>query len=177
MSQTLTVLRSFLLSIMPIGTEVLQGLDNRVPEPASEDFVLMTEILRERLATNEVSYDDGFPASAQKRHAMQSTRLTVQLDVHGPNSSANAQIISTLFRDEYAADQFEASGYALAPLYTSEPRQLPFHNAEHQIERRWSIDALIQVKPIVTSGQDFADALSINPLGAVTNVDSTYPPA
>lgn len=42
--------------------------------------------------------------------AMQPTEVTVQLDVHGPNSSDNAQIITTLFRDDYAVEQFKTLG-------------------------------------------------------------------
>src|ERR1044072_142734 len=53
------------------------------------------------------------------------TRVTVQLDVHGPNSAENAQTISTLFRDDFAVQAFKASGFDVTPLYVSDPRQLP----------------------------------------------------
>ena len=58
-----TVLRGFLLSILPAGTEVIQAQDNRVPEPAG-DFVTMTVMRRGRLATNVDTYQDcAFEAS------------------------------------------------------------------------------------------------------------------
>lgn len=57
-AQTLTALRTFLLSVLPSGTEVVRGLDNRVPEPAGANFVTMTPISRTRLGTNIDNYQD-----------------------------------------------------------------------------------------------------------------------
>jgi hypothetical protein len=57
-SQTLKALRSFLIAILPSGIEVVQGQDNRTPEPRGPDFVVMTPTLRERLSTNVDSYVD-----------------------------------------------------------------------------------------------------------------------
>ncbi|PBC01731.1 hypothetical protein [Mesorhizobium sp. WSM3860] len=58
-----TVLRSFLLQILPAGVEVISAQDNRVPEPAG-DFVTMTVSRRGRLSTNVDTYQDcAFEAS------------------------------------------------------------------------------------------------------------------
>ncbi len=57
-SQILTVLRAFLLDVLPAGTAVVQAQVNRVPEPIGPNFVLMTPFMRRRLATNEDSFDD-----------------------------------------------------------------------------------------------------------------------
>ena len=57
-SNVQVALRSFLLSVLPAGTEVIQGQDSRVPEPADVDFVVMTPITRERLATNYTLWAD-----------------------------------------------------------------------------------------------------------------------
>ena len=51
-SQIQTALRSFLLNVLPAGVEVIEGQDNRVPEPQGADFVVMTPIRRTRLSTN-----------------------------------------------------------------------------------------------------------------------------
>lgn len=53
-----TVLRAFLLSILPTGVEVIQGQLNRVAEPVSDDFVVFWPIRRPRLATNSDDYAD-----------------------------------------------------------------------------------------------------------------------
>lgn len=51
-------LRSFLLSVLPAGTEVISGQDSRVSEPTDVDFVVMTPITRERLSTNYTAWAD-----------------------------------------------------------------------------------------------------------------------
>lgn len=106
--------------------------------------------------------------TATKAQPMQ---VTVQLDVHGPSSGNNSVIITTLFRDEYGVDQFRESGYDVTPLYTSDPKQLPFVNEEQQVEQRWMIEAVMQCNPIVTIPQAFADAVTVD----LIEVDATYP--
>lgn len=173
-SAIFAAVRAFLLAALPPGVEVVMAQENRVATPIGTDFVTMTPgPLRERLATNVDQYSDGFATGMpQKRMAMASTRTTVQIDVHGPSSADNTQIISTLWRDSFAVDLFAATGEAIIPLYTSDPRQMPFDNGEQQVEMRWSIDLVMQLKPIVTSAQDFASALSIG----LKEVDAVYPP-
>ena len=48
----LTALRTFLLSVLPAGVEVVQGQNNRTPEPAANDYIVMTPIIRLRTATS-----------------------------------------------------------------------------------------------------------------------------
>lgn len=110
--------------------------------------------------------------AAGEKTLLQPTKVTIQLDVHGPASGDNAQIISTLFRDEYAVDQFAASGFDIAPLYVSDPRQIPFVSGEQQVELRWSIDACMQCNPVARLPQQFAGALVVG----VISVDVAYPP-
>lgn len=228
-----TALGTFLQSILPAGTPVVQAQINRVPEPAPDNFVTMNTVRRERIETNVDNYADvsftgsiagtvltvsavalgqialnasvfgiGVAAnttitafgsgsggagtytvvpsqtvaseklSAGASTKMQPTKITVQLDVHGSLSADNAQIISTLFRDAYAVSFFEALGTGITPLYADDPKQIPFENAEQQIETRWVIEAVLQANQTVTLSQQFADALAIN----VVSVDATYPP-
>lgn len=170
-TQAMTVLRGFLLGILPINTEVIRAEINRVPEPKNPDFCLLTPGGRLRLSTNIVTYNDGYPG-AQTRAAKQPTQVTIQIDVHGPSSGDNAQIISTMLRDEYACIAFLASGYDIAPLYAGEPQQMPFFNGEDQVEFRWIVDAVIQINTTVTTSQDFAASVHVNPI----DVDVSYPP-
>lgn len=224
-SQSLAALRTVLMSALPSGLEIVQGEDNQIPEPISQDFVIFWPILRERLETNTNTTQDcvftgsvtattltvmdmligAINVSAQPTlfgasvlsgtqitqqitgvsgssgtytisksqivaHTqfaagfagmMQPTQLTVQCDIHGPNSADNVQIISTLMRSSYACDLFAATGYDVTPLYASDPRQSPFQNAESQIERMWSCDISLQVNPIVYAPQQYFDAASV----------------
>jgi len=161
-SQTLAALRSFLLAVLPAGVEVVKGQVNRVAEPKGSDFVVMTSTLRERLSTNIDTYTDGHPVNPGTKASLQPTKVTIQVDVHGPASADNAQIIVTLFRDEFATTAFSASGFDVTPLYASDPRQAPFLNGEQQVETRWTIDAVMHCNPVVTVPQDFFTEVSID---------------
>ena len=218
-AQVLTVVRTFLLSVLPPGIEVVRGEANSVPEPQADDFLVLWPIGRERISTNVDTYFDDPAAQAYQvsptvdteagakietetdasilseaitlyhpgqRNALQATRMTVQVDVHGPASADNVQAISTLFRDQYACDLFRrgpaidaentdpvdtetgeaitSEGLDIQPLYASDPRQVPFLNAEQNYEYRWSIDLVLQANIIVTIPQQFADQLSATPI-------------
>lgn len=231
-SQAQNALRQFLLAILPVGTEVVAGQNNRVPEPDADNFVVTTPILRERLETNIDSFADvsfvgsisgttltvssiafgtiaigqtlfgsgitagtiitglgsgtggvgtyvvsilqtiGSQAMASGTETiLQPTRLTIQCDFHSADlniSGDMAQTFTTLFRDSYGVSFMEPLG--ATPLYTSEPRQIPFRNGEQQTESRWVVDAVMQVNELVTDlPTQFADELTID----VTDV-ATY---
>jgi len=155
---------------------VVRGQDNRVAEPKGVNFVTMTPIMRERIETNVVTFVDGAflsPPVPGTRSDLQPVKLTAQLDVHGPASADNAQIIATLFRSEYATTQFSTSGFDVTPLYCGDPHQMPFQNGEQQVEDRWVIDAVMQCNPVVTTtqDQDFAAQLVVKTYG----VGAEYP--
>ena len=171
-SQVLTALRGFLLSILPSGTEVIKGQENEVSEPDVDNFVVMTPILKTRIATNVDTYQDGILQNLSQKNAEQSTSFTVQLDVHGSLASDNTQIITTLFRDEYCVEVFATYGIDIAPLYTSDPHQIPFENDSQQIETRWVIDAVMQINPIVLTPQQSMLAVDV----ALAPIDQTFKP-
>lgn len=53
-----SVLRFFLLTILPSGTEVIRGQVNRVAEPEGVNFVVYWPVLKPRLSTNVDTYID-----------------------------------------------------------------------------------------------------------------------
>lgn len=57
-SDVFKALRAFLLGVCASGTEVFQAQNNRVPEPHTGDFVVMSPLRDSRLATNEDDYID-----------------------------------------------------------------------------------------------------------------------
>jgi len=188
-----TALRAFMLAILPSGVSVIRGQVNRVAEPSGPDYVVLTPGTRTRLATNvdaltvtrtglvfvgtggPITFVGSSPISffsaTGAKTSQASTQFAVQVDVHGPNASDNAQIITTLFRDEYACDALAASGFEIQPLYASDPQQLAFINGEAQYEDRWGVDLQLQVNPVVSTPQEFADRLQITS----RNVDALYP--
>ena len=52
------VFGSFLQAVLPAGVEIIQGQDNRVPEPRATNFVVMTAMRRDRIETNVDTYAD-----------------------------------------------------------------------------------------------------------------------
>jgi len=95
---------------------------------------------------------------------MQKTELTVQVDIHGPASADNVARVSTLWRDAFCVQLCQDAGGFISPLYHSDPRQLPFDNAEGQVEERWSIDLAMQIDPIITVPMQFASTLTVTPI-------------
>lgn len=161
-----TAMRAFLLAVLPDGTEVFEGLDNRVPEPSNANFVTMTTLRRPRLATNQDTLNEDGDAIAME----QSTEIVIQLDVHSDDTSRasdNAQIISTTFRDGYATEFF--SDYpGISPLYADEPRLVPFQNAESQYEPRYVVEAHLQADQVVTVPAQSTDSVSLD----INNVET-----
>jgi hypothetical protein len=92
---------------------------------------------------------------------MQATEITIQLDVHGPNSANNVQVISTTFRDDYAVQQFALSGIDLTPFFCDDPKQVPFINESNQYENRWVVEACMQANIVVPVSTQFASVVSV----------------
>lgn len=153
----LTALRAFLLAVLPAGVEVIQGQVNRVPEPTSPDFVMMIPTNRTRLSANVDTWDTVMPPVQMA--AAHPTQLSVQLDIHGPNGSDNAQIITTLWRDSYACDAIDPAVFQ--PLFATDGRQAPFINGENQYENRWTLELALQANPIVSTPAPFADSVRV----------------
>ncbi len=187
-SQIQIVLRAFLLSILPQNIPVIIGQDNRVPEPANTDFVLMTPMFRRRISTNLDSYPfspSQDPITGGDNTYTQSTEVLMQCDVHGPNASDNAEIIVTMLRDTYATDFFLNQPTlvptlipipipGITPLHADDPKQVPFQNAESQWEYRWVVEVNLQVDQVVSNvPQQFATAANVTSI----NVDKTFPPS
>jgi hypothetical protein len=109
--------------------------------------------------------------AAGVQNLKESTEVTVQLDFYGSTASDNAQTVSTLFRDDYAVSQFSAMSTGIAPLYADDPKQLPFIDEQKQYENRWVLMATMQVNPVVTVAQEFADQIQTT----FIPVDNFYP--
>lgn len=162
-SGVFTGLRTFLLDLLPDGVDVIQGQDNRVPEPTGDNFVVMTEEGRRRLSTNTVSwdYDAVDPDSLGHVH---DAEMRIQLDIHGALGSDYANLIGLLFLDDFAVRAM--APYGVAPLHANEGHQVPFKNGEDQYENRWVMIVTLQINPSVSTPMEFADTLTpeISPL-------------
>jgi len=160
-------IRALLLSILPSGTEVVQGQDNLVSMPLG-GFVTMTSAGQTRLGTNIVSYTPGSSNPGSKT-LQPPTQYAVQLDFYGPTSESWAAMTQAVFRDEVATDAMPAN---IQPLYADDPMQMPLIDGEEQYEQRWKLTANVQYNPQITVPQNFGDTF---PIGG-SSVDVVAPP-
>ena len=173
-SQTLQALGTFLTGILASGTTIVVGEINRVASPNVPNYVVMTPISDVRLSTNEDTYFDGGlanPVVPGTLSMLMPAQVTIQIDVHGPLAHDNATTIMALLRSTYAVTAFQAVGFDVTPLNTSDPHQVPFLNEGQQTEIRWVIDAVLQCNPVLTVAQQFGAAAVVKPV----SVDAAYP--
>lgn len=166
--QVFVAVRAFLLTIVPPGVEVVQGQVNRVPAPPGDTYLAFWPTWRKRLATTVQTV----PATSDPvtLPALQSTQLDIQIDLHGDGAPDIGQVITTLWRSPYACEFLAPSG--VSPLYCDDQRQAPFTDDQDQIENRWILTLSMQVNPVVSTPQQFADTLAVN----LISVDAEYPP-
>lgn len=159
MTAAFTALRTFLLSILPAGTEVVQGQANRVPMPQGGNFVVMTPMRLEQMAqtVHELAPPVAPAPALGTDEISRSTGLHFQLDVYGTTSAENANVITTLLRDSYGYEALKPSG--VAPLYAEDAFQMPLVAGEQQWIQRWTIRAALHGNIAVTVPQGFADTL------------------
>lgn len=165
-----TILRAFIASIVPTGTEIVQAQDNKVPMPVSA-FVAMNNIGQTRLNTNINKWASTGSPTSQSTETHVEYRM--QVDCYGEDASSWAAMIANLFRDNYATDFFASLNQNIQPLYADNPIQIPLITGENQYLQRWRMVAVMQYNPVITTLQDFADTLTIN----VVSVDAQYPPS
>lgn len=159
-------IRAFLIQILPAGVEVLIGQDNRVPEPASDNYVIMWDVLRKRLGTTVVTWDQSVEGDPTTQSNTEATRLDKQLDFHGADSTDNAQVFATVFRSGYATEFFKNFGFS--PNYCSDGNQAPFVNGEQQYEDRWTLTATFDANITVSTPQQFANTVTVVPVNINT---------
>lgn len=152
-------IRAWLLTLVPSGTEIVQGLANGVPQPAGGHIVI-TRLFDRRLRTNQNTYDDdGYTGSVGGTKSIEmGTEFTVQFDYYGPSASDWATVVSTLFRDESTV---VALAPECAPLHCDEGRQIPLITGEERYLLRVCSTAALQYNPITTIPQQFADEAAV----------------
>lgn len=141
---------TLLRAIVPAGLEIVEGYDNRVPEPIGPDFATLIVLGSSRLATNESTYSEG------SRAVLTRQRYMAQIDVHGPASAENAAAIAMLLRDFYSA-----TSSVVSFLFCDDPKFVPFENAEQQTEMRWVITAYFQVNQTLAIPQQSAKEATV----------------
>ncbi len=168
-AQIIGVVGDFLSSVVLTSIPIVLGQVNLVPPPNAPDYVVMWPLFRTRMAYNATWW--AFDATTME--SLTPTRVTFQFDVHGPNGAENAQLIATLWNDEYAQGFFDGEGFDIRPTFIADARQIPFLNAASQLEMRWTLDGELQGNFTISTPVQFADTLDVG----LIDVDVVYPPA
>ncbi|WP_025827524.1 phage neck terminator protein [Acetobacter okinawensis] len=166
-SEIYKAVRSWLITILPSGMAVVQGQQNRNASPR-DPFAVMVIIGRERIATNGWTYD-----GEATRTLTEQVQVTMQINLFGPASSNQMQVVTALWRDMQAVDFFRSLGVPIAPLTTSTTRQLGFETGERQYDDLWTVDLTMQVTLTTHLPQQFATSIPINLVEVVTAYPAT----
>jgi hypothetical protein len=162
-----TLLKAFIVGIVPAGVQVVKGLNNRTAMPLPlPGFVAMTAVLMNPHRTPVETWDHNNP-EPDAISIEQGILLRVQLDCYGPDAAQWAVALATL-RSSYACDVLAP----VAPLFADNPIQAPLTNAEAEYEQRWIVGANLQYNPVVSTPMQFADAAEVN----LINIDVRFPP-
>ncbi len=95
------------------------------------------------------------------------TKWTFQLDIYGPKAGDNTKIIEALFRSEVGVELIgSAVSWDIVPLYCDEARQMPLVDGEEQYEQRFTMDACLQVSPVIGTPQQFATSVHVHTVEA-----------
>lgn len=172
---------SFQIGVTPIGdvgNQNVISLGSAIFGDAVADGTVVTELLTGTGGVGTYKVSVSQTVSSEEMHVggqqiTQQTEIDVQLDFHGSVSADNAQVVSTLFRDQYGVGLFEGAGDVAVPLYADDPRQMPFINAQQQYEDRWIVEAVLQANPTISIAQQFAGSLNV----ALVDVDAVFPPS
>jgi hypothetical protein len=119
-----SAVRSFLLDVMPQGMEIIEGLDNLVPEPQGSDFIVITPIMRERLATNiHFNHDCAFDASINNNQLtvthMQLGSISLGATLFGIGVSAGTVISRQISGDRGGIGTYELNISQSTPSETT----------------------------------------------------------
>lgn len=167
-SQALTALRALLIAAVGAGIPVVQGQDNRVPEPIEAEFIVFTPMHRAAVSSVVRVFD---PITSKTTFTQQ-VAILVQVSVHGDLAFDLATRAALLMSSGFATEFLAARSEPLQILEASDARQSPFLNAQQQVERMWSFDVRLQGSFSVSFDQQSALELGAD----VINVDAEYPP-
>jgi len=148
------VLRDFLLAICP-GVEVVEGWDNRVPEPKGDNYIVFWPIRRKRLATNyDKTVDAAFIGSINGNvltiTEVLAGRLDAQAQLYGLNIVPGTTVVAMISGEggvgTYQLDKAQNLGPTIIQTGTQEFTQ--------------STDVTFQIEPHGPKAADMAQTIS-----------------
>lgn len=117
------VLRTFLLSVLPLGADVIRGQVNRVPEPLDANFIVVWGLRRPRLATNidseaDVRLTGSISGTTLTVSDVSIGTITVPSVLFGPDVAAGTTIAAQLSGPSGGAGTYTVSPSQTVPSET-----------------------------------------------------------
>jgi hypothetical protein len=162
-SDVYNALVAFVTTLVPGGTPIVRGQQNRVPMPAVPCVVLTTIGVPNRIGTNAdnteaVIVDSelvGFTAAVEADF-----EYAVQADFYSPDAESWAMAAELLWRDKIA---WYGMPDGIKPLYSEGRQQLPLVGAENQWIQRWTMTLVLDYQPTWTQPTQAATAATVVP--------------
>jgi hypothetical protein len=168
---------AFIKLVVPAGTPIARGQQNRVPMPTVPFVLLTTMGAPQRLSTNvnETTYGpwtaDSTDVTADASITTDSYVMTasvaadyvyrVQADFYSPIAESWAVAAELLWRDNIG---ISAMPPGAKPLYTEDgPRQAPIITAENQWGARWTMTLVLDYRPTWTQQTEAATTVTVTP--------------
>jgi hypothetical protein len=157
--------------LVPTGTPILRGQQNRVPMPSVPFAMLTTNGTPRRIGTNADSIEPvlvqgvltGFNAEA-----VADFEYSVQVDFFAPEAESWATGLELLWLDKIAWNSMPAG---IKPLYSEGRMQLPLVGAETQWIQRWTMTLVLDYQPTLSLTTQAATAATVVP----KPIDVFYP--
>lgn len=181
-----TALAKFLASIVPQGTTIVRGQQNRVPMPAGPCVVITTLGAPRRIGTNadhtlsnawladdDITADSDITADAGDVTGFTAAvtadfEYSVQADFYSPDAESWAMSVELLWRDKIA---WYSLPDCMKPLYSEGRQQLPLIGAENQWIQRWTMTLMLDYQPTWSQPTQAATSVTVIP----EPIDVFYP--
>lgn len=177
----------FIKLVVPAGTPILRGQQNRVPMP-NTDFVLLTTLgAPRRIGTNlELTEPAGWQADSQipadsntpadsggsagfTQYVTADFEYRVQADFYSALAESWSMAAELLWYGKPGWYQMPAG---MKPLYSEDRRQLPLVGGEQQWIQRWTMTLVLDYQPTWTQTTEAATVATVIP----EPIDAYFPP-
>lgn len=165
----------FLATIVPGGTPIVRGQQNRITMPTVACVVMTTIGAGRRIGTNEdetidlawqsdsdLPADSELPAGGDGFGAFVTAdfEYSIQADFYAPNAESWAMAVELLWRDKIAWNSMPAG---MKPLYSEGRQQLPLIAGEQQYINRWTMTLVLDYQPTWSQATQAATAATVVP--------------
>lgn len=132
-------MRSFLLAALPAGVEVVAAQPNRVPEPQSSSFVIMTPTRSERLSTNIDTFADASFTGSISGNAMTVSAVAIGSIQTGATLFGTTVVAGTVIQSQSSGTTGGAGTYLVTVAQTIASGPLAAGQKIVETPEKWTV--------------------------------------